>query len=273
MRGFSNKAIIPLLMAASLSFPAAGADETPDVQLKAVIDGPQRGTANRARDVYRHPYETLRFFGIREDQTVVEIEPSGGWWTEILAPYLRDHGTYYAAGPERQTTSAEQQTYRRQFEKKLADAPNLYDKVVVTEFGPHAHDIAPPESADLVLTFRNIHNWLADGSADSAFQSFFRALRHGGILGVEEHRAAGDQPQDPLAKSGYVREDVVIALAEAAGFKLAGRSDINANPKDTKDYPAGVWTLPPALRLKDQDRERYLAIGESDRATLKFIKP
>lgn len=273
MRRFSNKFIIPLVMAVALFPLASGAEEAADAKLKSIIDGPQRNAATRGRDVYRHPYETLRFFGIRDDQTVVEIEPAGGWWTEILAPYLHDHGTYYAAGPEKEAGSDEQQNDRRQFAKKLADAPSLYGKVVVSEFGPHAHDIAPPESADLVLTFRNVHNWLADGTANQAFQSFFRALKHGGVLGIEEHRAPDDQPQDPVAKSGYVREDVVISLAEAAGFRLAGRSDINANAKDTKDYPAGVWTLPPTLRLKDQERERYLAIGESDRATLKFIKP
>lgn len=272
MHEFVGKAFFPLFILLAMAGSTVRA-EAPDAKLKAVIDGPQRSEQNRARDTYRHPLETLSFFGIRDDQTVVEIDPLGGWWTEILAPYLRDRGIYYAAGPEKNTTSAEQQTYLRQFTGKLARDPQLYGKVVVTEFGPHTQDIAPPGSADLVLTFRNVHNWLADGTADAAFRIFFRALKPGGVLGVEEHRAPSDQPQDPLAKNGYVREDVVIALAEKAGFTLAGRSEINANPKDTKDYPAGVWSLPPTLRLKDQDRAHYLAIGESDRATLKFIKP
>jgi predicted methyltransferase len=272
MRKAVERTCFSLLLLLAITGPALGAEE-PDGKLRQIIDGPQRSEPNRARDVYRHPLETLSFFGIRDDQTVVEIDPSGGWWTEILAPYLRDRGTYYAAGPEKNTTSAEQQTSLRQFAGKLAADPQRYGHVIVTEFGPNSQDIAPPGSADLVLTFRNVHNWLADGSAEAAFQAFFRALKPGGVLGVEEHRASPDLPQDPLAKNGYVREDVVIALAEKAGFKLADRSEINANPKDSKDYPPGVWTLPPTLRLKEQDRDRYKAIGESDRATLKFVKP
>jgi predicted methyltransferase len=252
---------------------SAQAVDSDQEKLQTAIDGPQRSNQNRLRDDYRHPLETLRFFGLRDNQTVVEISPSTGWWTEILAPYLRDHGTYYAAGPDKNTSSAEQQDHIRQFAAKLASDPKIYDKVIVTEFGPGKVDMAPAGSVDVVLTFRNIHNWMANSTADSAFQAFYRALKPGGVLGVEEHRASVDQPQDQQAKSGYVREDVIIALAEKAGFKLAARSEINANPKDTKDYPAGVWTLPPTLKLKDQDRDRYLAIGESDRATLKFVKP
>ncbi len=271
MRKLAGTVLISLTFLA-IAGRTAGAEEA-DAKLQRIIDGPQRSEQNRARDPYRHPLESLRFFGLRDDQTVVEIDPSGGWWTEILAPYLRDRGTYYAAGPEKNTESVEQRTDLAQFEAKLARDPQTYGKVIVTEFGPNTRDVAPPGSADLVLTFRAVHNWLAKGQADAAFQSFFRALKPGGVLGVEEHRASPEQPQDPQAKSGYVREDVVIALAEKAGFKLAGRSEINANPKDSKDYPAGVWSLPPTLRLKDQDRARYLAIGESDRATLKFVKP
>jgi predicted methyltransferase len=242
--------------------------------LEARVAGPQRTAANRARDPYRHPAETLTFFGVRPEMTIVEIWPGGsGWWTEILAPYLRDAGKYYAAGQETSLTSEEAVWNRETFAKKTAADPALYDKVVVTEFAGDRYDIAPPGSADMVVTFRNVHNWMADGTADAAFRAFYKALKPGGILGIEEHRGDPNQPQDPLAKSGYVREDWTIALAEKAGFKLAGKSEVNANPIDTKDYGAGVWTLPPSYRLKDQDRAKYEAIGESDRFTMKFVKP
>jgi predicted methyltransferase len=246
----------------------------PDQSLQALVAGPQRSDKNRARDIYRHPYETLTFFGLKDDQTVVEIEPgSGAWWTEILAPYLHDHGHYYAAGPANDDSSAEAVSSRRGFAAKLASAPALYGNVIVTQFDGARFDIAPPGTADMVLTFRNLHNWIADDTAAPALQAFYRALKPGGVLGIEDHRGRPDQPQDPKAASGYVRQDYAIALIEKAGFKLVATSEIDANPKDTKDYPAGVWTLPPTLRLKDQDRAKYLAIGESDRFLLKFVKP
>jgi predicted methyltransferase len=264
---------IALLAAITFASPAGAADES-TTKLDALISGPQRGAANRMRDPYRHPAETLAFFGVRPEMTVVEIWPGGsGWWTEILAPYLRDAGKYYAAVQEISLTSEEAVQNREAFAKKLAANPALYGKVVVTEFAGDHHEIAPLGSADMVLTFRNVHNWMAEGTADASFRAFYRALKPGGILGVEEHRGDPNKPQDPLAKSGYVREDVVIALAEKAGFKLAGKSEVNANPKDTKDYSAGVWTLPPSYRLKNQDRAKYEAIGESDRLTMKFLKP
>ncbi|MDB5408039.1 MAG: Methyltransferase [Rhodospirillales bacterium] len=258
-------------LALSLASPAveAAADD-----LDALVAGPQRSAANRVRDPYRHPAETLAFFGVRPDMTIVEIWPGGsGWWTEILAPYLRDAGKYYAAGQETSLTSEEAVWNRETFAKKMAVDPALYGKVVVTEFAGDRHDIAPPGSADMIVTFRNVHNWMADGSADATFRAFYKALKPGGILGIEEHRGDPNRSQDPLAKSGYVREDWTIALAEKAGFKLAGKSEVNANPKDTKDYAAGVWTLPPSYRLKDQDRAKYEAIGESDRFTMRFVKP
>lgn len=245
-----------------------------DAQLQSLVDGPQRSDKNRARDIYRHPYETLTYFGLKGDQTVVEIDPgSGAWWTEILAPYLHDHGQYYAAGPAKDDTDAEAVSSRAGFAAKLASDPAIYGNVKVTEFDGDRFDIAPPGSADMVLTFRNLHNWIEDGTADAALHAFYRALKPGGVLGIEDHRGRTDQPQDPKAASGYVRQDYAIALVEKAGFKLVGTSEIDANPKDTKDYPAGVWTLPPTLRLKDQDRAKYLAIGESDRFLLKFVKP
>jgi predicted methyltransferase len=162
---------------------------------------------------------------------------------------------------------------RDSFAKKMAADPALYGKIVVTEFAGDRYDIALPGSVEMVLTFRNVHNWMADGSADASFREFYKALKPGGLLGIEEHRGNPNEPQDPLAKSGYVREDSAIALAEKAGFKLVAKSEVNANPKDTKDYGAGVWTLPPSYRLKDQDHAKYEAIGESDRFTMKFVKP
>jgi len=232
--------------------------------LKAAIAGPQRSDANKARDKYRHPLETLTFFGIKPDMTVVEVSPGTGWYTEILAPFLKDHGKLYEAvggGAGAKT-----------FEEKLKADPAVYSQVIVTTLQPPAEtEIAPAGSADMVLTFRNVHDWLPRGTTDDYFKAFYRALKPGGILGITDHRADPSQPQDPKAKNGYVRQDYMIQLAEHAGFKLDGASEINANPKDPRNQP--VWNLPPTLRQGDKDRDKYLAIGESDRMTLKFIKP
>jgi predicted methyltransferase len=265
IRRLSAATMIAIAFSVSLCQSFAAALEQPDPALAAMIDGPQRSTANKARDRYRHPLEVLTFFGVKADSNVIEIVPGkAGYWAEILAPYLKDRGHYTASGdPERDIAPL----------KERIASSELYGKTVITEFTGGDQEIAPPGSADFVLTFRNIHNWMRAGTADSAFHAFYNALKPGGILGVEEHRGRPDQPQDPQAKSGYVRQDYAIALAEKAGFKLAESSEVNANPKDTKDYPEGVWTLPPAYRLKDQDREKYSAIGESDRFVLKFAKP
>jgi predicted methyltransferase len=242
----------------------AGLQTDDNTALKTVIAGPQRSDAERARDQYRHPLETLTWFGIKDDMRVVEIWPGGGWYTAILAPFLKDKGQYYAAVFEN----------AQPLKDRLAAKPELYGKVTLTELIPPAKtDIAPAGSADMVLTFRNVHNWMSRGFAEEVFQAMYRALKPGGILGVVEHRGNPAVPQDPKAASGYVNEDYVIKLAEGAGFQLVSRTEINANPKDTKDYPQGVWTLPPVLRLKEVDREKYVAIGESDRMTLKFVKP
>ncbi|HVJ42105.1 MAG TPA: methyltransferase [Dongiaceae bacterium] len=265
--------LVPLLQACQAT---ATPDSTAavDPRLQTLVNGPQRSDKNRVRDIYRHPAETLTFFGLRDDQTVVEIEPgSGAWWTEILAPYLRDRGRYYAAGPADDDMSTVAVSSRKGFAAKLAGNPALYDKVAVTQFDGDRFDIAPAGTADMVLSFRNLHDWMADGTAEPSLRAFYRALKPGGVFGLEDHRGRPDLPQDPKAASGYVRQDYAVALVEKAGFKLAGSSEIDANPKDTKDYPAGVWTLPPTLRLKDQDRAKYLAIGESDRFLLKFVKP
>eukprot|EP01037_Dinobryon_pediforme_P013181 gene13182-13286_t len=236
--------------------------------------GPQRSDKNTARDQYRHPREVIAFFGIQPDSHVVEILPgSGGYWTEILAPYLKERGLYIAANGEKSSTSTETIQDNAGFQAKITAHPELYGKVEISEFAADKHDIAASGSADFVITFRNIHNWMSRGETDAAFKTFFKALKPGGVLGIEEHRGKPDEPQDPLAKSGYVRQDVAIHFAEAAGFKFVGSSEINANPKDTKDYSVGVWALPPVFRLKEQDHDKYAAIGESDRFILKFIKP
>ena len=245
---------------------------TSAVALEEVVASEHRSAENRARDVYRHPFETLTFFGLEPGLTIVEISPGGGWYTEILAPYLREEGLYYAAGldPESEAESAERSVAR--FAEKLASDPELYDRTVVTALTPGV-EIAPHGSADLVLTFRNVHNWMSGGYEERVFQEMFDALKPGGILGVVQHRGDPTIEQDPVAENGYVRQDYTTALAEAAGFELVETSELNANPKDTKDYPEGVWTLPPAYRLKDVDREKYATIGESDRMALKFRKP
>jgi predicted methyltransferase len=245
-----------------------------DPGLEPILDGPQRSAANKARDASRHPLQELTFFGLRPNMTVVEIWPGGGgYWTEILAPYLHDHGTYYVAQPEGDQVPDESRQGAARFRAKIEANPAIYAKVHLTALWGDRYAVAPPGSADLVVTFRNLHNWMAEGAAEGALRAFYVALKPGGMLGIEDHRGRTDRPQDPLAKDGYVREDYAIALAEKAGFILAGKSEINANPKDTKDYPEGVWTLPPVLRLGDKDRAKYLAIGESDAFTLLFMKP
>lgn len=268
--------LIMLVTTHAIAGSSAPISEEKNLQLmQSVIDGSHRDKGNIARDVYRHPLKTLSFFGIQPDMTVVEISPGGkGWYMEILAPYLRDKGTYYAASFDQDSTIAYFQRGIKMFNKKVAAHPEVYGKIKVTEFAPPSKtDIAPEGSADMVLTFRNVHNWVKRGGDRLAFETFYKTLKPGGILGVVEHRASTDQPQDPEAKSGYVREDYVIELAESIGFKLAAKSEINANPKDTKNHKAGVWSLPPSLRAKDGNDEKYLAIGESDRMTLKFVKP
>lgn len=255
-----------------LGLHCAGAHAGPD--LAAVLDGEHRSAENRARDAWRHPQETLDFFGIRPDMTVVELWPGAGWYTQVLAPYLRDEGVLYAA---HFPTDAKQDYYRRgraAFDAMLAAAPMLYDRVRVTALAPpEMLEIAPEGSADAVLTFRNLHNWYGMGADIAVLRAAFKALKPGGVLGIVDHRAAPGTTGEQMKKSGYLTEDTVIAAATDAGFELEQKSEINANPRDTRDHPKGVWTLPPTLALGDQDREHYLAIGESDRMTLLFRKP
>ncbi|MCH9027124.1 MAG: amidohydrolase family protein [Proteobacteria bacterium] len=250
-------------------------DRSLPASLAAIADGDHRSEASRARNHYRHPVETLEFIGIKPDMTIVEISPGGGgWYTEILAPYLKDNGKLYAASFDPDSESNYFRSNAEKFNAKLAADPGSYSKVEVTVFDPPLLlAIAPPGSADMVLTFRNVHNWMREGVAPEALAGMYAALKPGGILGVVAHRADPGNEQDPKVVSGYVRQDYVIKLAESAGFEFVESGEINANPNDSRDHPEGVWTLPPSLRLKDVDRDKYLAIGESDRMTLKFRKP
>lgn len=244
-----------------------------DSALATVIANSHRSTENKSRDKYRHPVETLAFFGTQPDMTVVEIWPGGGWYTEILAPLLADKGKLYAAHFSTKAKVPFFQKSLQQFQTKLANNSGLYGKITLTTLqAPNKLEIAPAGSADQVLTFRNIHNWMSHGQAARVFKTMHKALKPGGVLGVVEHRGRAGQPQDPQAKSGYVTEAHVILLAQQAGFKLIDKSEINANPKDNTQHPLGVWTLPPRLKQGDQDRDKYRAMGESDRMTLKFIK-
>ncbi len=241
--------------------------------IQAAVNSSYRTAENANRDRYRHPLETLNFFGIQPKMTVVEISPGAGWYTEILAPFLARQGQYIGAFPP----AGENQSMNEMTAKVLAwlkSHREFEGHSTVVDFNPPDQlELAKPGTADMVVTFRNVHNWMKAGTQDAVFAAFFKALKPGGILGIEEHRADPKAPADATASSGYVPEKDVIALAKKAGFRLVAKSEINANKKDTKDHPSGVWTLPPTLRLKDQDREKYLAIGESDRMTLKFVKP
>ncbi|WP_425494697.1 methyltransferase [Lysobacter capsici] len=244
--------------------------------LRAAVAGSWRDPKNVARDGYRHPLETLTFFGAKPEQTIIEITPGGGWYSEILAPFLRERGKYVAAVVDPDTQSSDgarkyQTKAKATLEQKFAASPAQYDKVVIAAYDSFKPAFGPADSADLVLTFRNVHNWRSAGQAEVMFRGFYDVLKPGGTLGVVEHRAKSDVPADD--KSGYVGQAQVIALAEAAGFKLEAKSEINANPRDTKDYPNGVWTLPPVNQHDAADDAKYQAIGESDRMTLRFRKP
>ena len=276
MRHFAKVAILPLAaaLAACASYGGeSAASDASAASAKSAIDtavaAPSRTPANLARDKYRNPAATLAFFGLKPGQTVAELWPGGGWYTEILSPHANaGGGTYYAAAPWERGLN--------RIKEWQGAKPELYGRIQLAEF-PNAgtNPKVPDGSADLVLTFRNVHNWRFGGADNTAnaFRQIYAMLKPGGTLGVVEHRLNESQDIAMEEKSGYMKESSVIAFAEAAGFKLVAKSEVNANPRDTKDYEKGVWTLPPNLREGDKDREKYLAIGESDRMTLKFVKP
>ena len=262
---------------------AADAAETADRDaqvdpMDAVLAGDWRDADNAARDAWRHPRETLAFFGVGPSQTLVEISPGGGWYTEILAALPGEKGSYIGVinDPAKSGNERAQNYYTEANTKlrdKLAARPDVYGEATLVEIDPKAPVIGEPGSADVVLTFRNVHNWVMAGNEAAMFQSFYDVLAPGGVLGVVEHRAAAGKTLAEVKTSGYLPEDYVIGLAEAAGFVLEEKSEINANPADTKDHPNGVWTLPPGNNHEEADAAKYAAIGESDGMTLRFVKP
>lgn len=267
----TSQCISTLVLVCSFAAPVFAQDSV----LTAAVAAPTRTPANVARDPARHPYETLSFFGVKPTMTVVELVPEGGWYTEILAPYLRGKGTLIGAGDP--LTQDDEGFYTRMFKKLLDSNPAVYDKVKMGVFQPSKKkfDFAKESSVDMVLTFRNVHNWVKKGDEDvrAAMKAVYASLKSGGVFGVVDHRLPAGMRQAPDARGGYVHEAYVIRLAEEAGFKLAAKSEVNANPKDIADYHNGVWSLPPTFANGNHNRTRYAEIGESDRMTLRFVKP
>lgn len=257
------------LIAAALPMMICAAAPAAAPALRAAVADPHRSEADRTRDRYRHPVETLTFFGVRPGQTVVEFLPSGGWYTAILAPMLSGNGHYVGLvqkGPKAEASLA----------RLLADGGERYRGAIAATLDPRSGTSSVPDgSADVVITFRNVHNLIMAGgdTAANSFAAFYRMLRPGGVLGVVDHHLPETMDSAAELKSGYLKRSTIVRLATGAGFRLAEESQVNANPKHTHDWPQGVWTLPPTLQLGDTDRAKYLAIGESDRLTLKFVKP
>jgi predicted methyltransferase len=267
---------LTLLAAASLSGVSivhsapAGGDA-----LDAVLSGDHRSAENAARDVYRHPRETLEFFGLQKGMRVIEILPGRGWYTEILAPALRSAGQLVVATPGGDHPNDFLGGLHDKLIEKMASDPDVYDRVEVKKLqtATASIDLGPPDSADMVLTFRSTHNWIRFGGIEQAYRAFFEVLKPGGVLGVVQHRGKDSWVPEFSAQNGYVPQAYLIGFIEQIGFEFVDSAEINANPKDSKNYPEGVWSLPPSYRLGDKDREKYTAIGESDRMTLKFVKP
>lgn len=261
-----------ILVALGLALGVSAGTAHADDALKAAIASDARTPAQKERDQYRHPYETLTFFGIKPDMTVVELWPFGGWYTAILAPYLEEKGRLIEADVDPESAPEDYLSYNIQLQKMLTSRPDIYGKVETVHLSPEK-PLLPEGTADMVLTFRNIHNWHWYGQDKAIFEQAFKALKPGGVLGVVEHRAENPDFEPKEMGQAYVGTDWAIKMIESVGFKLVDQSEINANPKDIKDYPIGVWNLPPIYAGGDKDREKYAAIGESDRFTLKFVKP
>lgn len=245
-------------------------------KVEAAMIGDHRSDKNKARNQYRHPVDTLTFFGLKPDMTVLEIAPGGGWYTEILAPAMRDTGVYIAGSYDTSIEGQPKYRYRqhKRLLKQIDEQAELYGQVQVATYSPpESRNLWQENSVDMVLTFRSSHGWTRSGLLDDVYADFFKVLKPGGVLGVVQHRAPEGGDALEWAKKGYVPESRVIQAAEKAGFVLDAKSEVNANPKDLKDHDEGVWRLPPTLGLGEQDREKYLEIGESDRMTLRFKKP
>lgn len=245
-------------------------------KIEAAMEGDHRSDKNKARNKYRHPVETLKFFGLKPEMTVLEIAPGGGWYTEIIAPAMRDTGVYISGSYDVEVEGQPKYRYRQHkaLLKQITDQPELYGQIEVATYSPpESRDLWKESSVDMVLTFRSSHGWVRGEIIDDVYSDFFKVVKPGGILGVVQHRAPQSTDVMVWAKQGYVPESRVIQAAEKAGFVLDGKSEVNGNPKDLKDNDEGVWRLPPTLSLGDEDKEKYLAIGESDRMTLRFIKP
>lgn len=279
------KPLFATLMTVILTTPLAASDADVAARIENAMLGEHRSEANRERNRYRHPVGTLMFFGLGDGMTVMEITPGGGWYTEILAPVIRHHGQFIVASYDVDVEGQPEYRYQQHeaLLEKFRSASELYDQVAVVPFSPpESANLGEAESVDMVLTFRNSHGWVSGGVAEAIFAEFARVLKPGGVLGVVQHRAAeGSNPAETV-QNGYLPEETVIALARNAGLYLDARSEVNANPLDTRDHKEGVWTLPPTLRLcRDIEEgvdweacaEAWLAIGESDRMTLRFRKP
>ncbi len=267
-------AVLLSLISACGTTPKTESAAAEPSKLELVIAGAQRPEAEVQRDVYRHPQETLEFFGLTPELSVVELWPGGGWYTKIIAPVVRGEGKYYAAHVDPSSPVKMLRLSAEKYQALLDSNPELYDEVEMTVLMPPAQlEIAPAGSVDLVVSFRSIHNWMGFAMQDDVMKAVYDALKPGGVFGVVEHRGIAGQPQDAKASTGYVTVAAMVEMAEKAGLKLESSSEINANPADTKDHPSGVWTLPPRLKLGEEDKQKYLDIGESDRFTLRFVKP
>jgi predicted methyltransferase len=266
---------ITVAMLAACSGPAPETEAAVEMSPVAIaIAGDHRIEKERQRDPYRHPKETLEFFGLTPELSVVELWPGGGWYTKIIAPVVRGRGTYYAAHVDPDSKVEMLRLSVQKYQTMLDSSPELYDEVQMTVLMPPEQlEIAPAGSVDLVVSFRSVHNWMAFDMQDDVMQAVYNALKPGGVFGVVEHRGIEGQEQNPRASTGYVSVAAMIAMAEKAGLQFESASEVNANLTDTKDYPDGVWSLPPRLRGGEQDQQKYLDIGESDRFTLRFVKP